>query len=394
MKKFQIVRSVQAVVVIAVVATLMTGLIRMTYAVSGSLTFTPSSGSGTVGSTLTITLHENSGTDAAIGVDTVINYPASLLSFVSASTVAPFSVGPPDSTGSGTVQIVRGAYSGVTGDQVVSVLVFNVLAAGNATVSLGPSSISSASGNSNLLTASPSSTYSLTAPATGGGSPTPAPTPTPTPATPVPTPVAKPTTTTSGTGTPKSTTVTVTPSGGSAVAVPDNGAVAVNTPTTTVQPTTVQSEGVNKVEYYIGNKLVGTETKAPYSYNVSTGKLGNGTYDLVTKTYYANGTIKKSTQHIIVKNAAQKSAAVPVSFGLLAIVLLIGGVGVMTLFLRRSPKALQLSNTTNPLITTSPPPTTVQTAIPTANSTPPLGSTEIIAPQDSTNTNGNNETKI
>lgn len=384
MTRNKFIRGAQAVVVIAAVAVLMAGYAKLTYAATGSLTLTPSTGSGTVGSTLTVTLHENSGSDAAIGVDTVINYPSNLLQFVSASTIAPFSVAPPDSTSAGSVQLVRGAYSGVTGDQVVSVLTFNVVAAGSATLSFGTSSISPATGSGNLLTANPSSTYTLSEPAgsgtgsgsgggsTGGGT-------TPPPATP-----------STGSGTPKGTSVNVTPAGGSAVTVPNNGAVAVTANDTTVQPTTVQTEGVKKVEYYLGTKLVDTETKAPYSYNVATGKLKNGTYDLITKTYYENGSVKQSTQHLVIKNAAKKSAVAPISITVIALLALVGV--FMILQRRRTPVSAYAGQTPSQTIVTSDKPVApvvpqvdpkLQTAVPKPNANMPAPGTVISVKDDS-----------
>jgi hypothetical protein len=289
-------------------------LVHFTYAASGSLSLSPSSGSYQVGNDVTVTLNENSGTDSAIGVDAFIDYPSNELQFVSATTVAPFSVAPPDTASSGVLEITRGAYSGVTGAQTVSVVTFKVLAAGtaNVTISNSSSSLSPSVGSNNLLTTSSGGSFSLSAPSTTVPSPTPTPVPTPTP-TPSPSKTIAPAPVV--TSNPKSTSVSVSAqtsnssAGGTTagVTVPNDGAIAVTTPVS-VQPTTEQSDGVTKVVYYLNGKPVDTETKAPFTYNIDTSKLKNGTYPLTTKTYYSNGTTKQSVQHLIVRNAeASKS---------------------------------------------------------------------------------------
>jgi hypothetical protein len=283
---------------------------HLTYAASGSLSLNPSSGSATVGSSLTVTIHENSSSDAAVGVDAYVNY-SSNLQFVSATTTAPFNIAPPDSASGGTVEVVRGYAGGTppTGDQVVSVLTFNVLSAGTGTISFNnsKSSISPASGSGNLLVTSSGGSYTLSAASSSGSG------------------GSSNTTTTGGSSnaapaapaasTAKGTSVSVTPSttkssgsktsgGGSTAApitVPNNGSVAVDTPVS-VQPATVQTDGVKKVEYYLGGKLVDTETKAPYKYSIDTASLKNGSYKLVSKTYYSNGMTKQSSQNILVRN--------------------------------------------------------------------------------------------
>lgn len=289
-------KAAPAVLIVGIVALGVT-LTNLTFAASGSLTLSPSSSTATVGSNLVLTLHENSGTDAAIGVDAVINYPSSQLQFVSASTVSPFSVAPPDSASGGVLQITRGAYSGQTGDKVVTVITFKVLSAGTASITFNASqsSISPASGTTDLLTNSPGGTYSLKAPVSS------------TPVTPKPTSSQPTPATTAPNGSSKSTSVTVTPSStNSGTTVPNEGTVAVSTPIT-VEPATVQTEGVKKVEYYLNDKLVATKTTAPYAYSVDTTKLKNGTYTLKTKTYYTNGSIKNANQKLLVKNAKSKS---------------------------------------------------------------------------------------
>jgi hypothetical protein len=282
---------------------------HLTYAASGSLSLNPSSGSATVGSTLSVTIHENSSSDAAVGVDAYVNY-SSNLQFVSATTTAPFNIAPPDSASGGTVEIVRGYAGGTppTGDQVVSVVTFNVLSAGTGTVSFnnGKSSLSPASGSGNLLVTSSGGSYTLSAASSGGSGGSTGGTTTSggsnaTPAAPAAstakgTSVSVTPSTTKSSGSKTSSTTSAAP-----VTVPNNGSVAVDTPIS-VQPATVQTDGVKKVEYFLAGKLVDTETKAPYKYNIDTSSLKNGSYKLVSKTYYSNGLTKQSSQNILVRN--------------------------------------------------------------------------------------------
>jgi hypothetical protein len=293
---------------------------QSTYAATGSLSFSPSSSSVTVGNELVLTMDENSGTDAAIGVDAFVNY-SSNLQFVSATTVSPFSVSTPDTASGGTVEITRGAYSGQTGNQVVSVITFNTLSTGTATVTFNASksSIASASSSANLLVNSPGGSYTLSAPVSTPPVTTP---PVTTPPAPVDTTITPSTTKPAS----NASSVRVAPqssaSSSDAITVPDNSAVAISTPVS-VEPATVQPSGVKMVQYYLDNKLVDTETKAPYKFNVKTSKLKNGTYNLTSKTTYTNGTVKQSIQHLVIRNAAAHQSFDWLYILLLAVVILV-----------------------------------------------------------------------
>ena len=336
---------------VASIAVIGLSLEHLTYAASGSLTFSPSSGSYTVGNNFTVTVQENSGTDPANTVDAVVNFPASL-QFVSDTTVAPFSFNPATDTASGNSVHITRAQLGTssTGAQTVTTITFKVLSAGSAPVSFGAGSdILSATDSSNLLTSSPGATYTLNAPST----PPPAPAPTPAPA-PAPTPAGTSSGSSGGsTGSSVSVKSSTGGSSGSAaggVTVPDNGSVAVNSPAT-VQPATVQPDGVSKVQYYLNGKLVDTETKSPYKYNIDTTKLKNGTYNLVSKTYYTNGTTKQATQHLIVKNAASHKSYSWIFLLVISLVILIvlgvnligpaAGNPLRKLFKHRTPPSLR-----------------------------------------------------
>jgi hypothetical protein len=92
------------------------------------------------------------------------------------------------------------------------------------------------------------------------------------------------------------------------VTAADNSSVSVTKPIT-IQPATTLESGVTKVEYYLNNKLIRTVTKPPYSFDFNPAQYINGSYELVSKTFYSNGTTKKSTQHLEVKNASAKRRA-------------------------------------------------------------------------------------
>jgi hypothetical protein len=321
-------RTKPVIAVVLVVAVVGFSLIHSSYAASGGLAFSPASGSYNVGDTFNVAVQE-SGT-AATTVQAVVQFPSSL-QFVSDTTAAPFSFNPnnTDAASNGSVTITR-SILGSSANGTVTTITFKVLSAGSATVSFAaspnsyilPPGVTSISGNA--LTSAPSAAYTLTTPSTGGGGGTTTPPVTTPPTTtksavPATTPVTK---------NAKSTSVSVKASGStsSGVTVPDNTSVAVSTPVS-VQPASVQTDGVQKIEYYLNGKLVDTATKAPYNYNIDTTKFKNGTYSLVSKTYYSNGTTKQATQRLVVKNAAKKTNLTWLYLLIVALVLL-AGVGV------------------------------------------------------------------
>jgi hypothetical protein len=59
---------------------------------------------------------------------------------------------------------------------------------------------------------------------------------------------------------------------------------------------------ITKVEYYLGKTLVSTQKTAPFTYTFDTKKLKNGTYNMVIKTYYSNGSIDTTNNKLLVKN--------------------------------------------------------------------------------------------
>jgi hypothetical protein len=115
-----------------------------TYAAgSGSVYLTPSSGTYTVGTTVTLSVRENSSTTAVNAAMAVITYNTSQLQFQSwdfgssAFEIAAFSNG-----GGGTAEADRGTTNqSMSGDREIGKISFKVLTSGAATVNAGPSSV-------------------------------------------------------------------------------------------------------------------------------------------------------------------------------------------------------------------------------------------------------------
>lgn len=74
------------------------------------------------------------------------------------------------------------------------------------------------------------------------------------------------------------------------VPLTDGSTVQFNNPTI-LQSTPPNVAAVDKVEYYLSNKLVASATQSPYRYLIDTTKLRNGSYVLTAKTYYRNGIV-------------------------------------------------------------------------------------------------------
>jgi len=79
---------------------------------------------------------------------------------------------------------------------------------------------------------------------------------------------------------------------------PGSGASATVTTPVTIEPATVQSQGVNQVNYYLNNNLVATATAAPFAYNLNPTSMLNGNYTLTAKTIYRSGLIRSVTTHL------------------------------------------------------------------------------------------------
>lgn len=81
----------------------------------------------TQGSTITVEVHENSGSTGVNTVQANFSYPTNLLTFVSIDgSTSPFTVQAQSTGGNGTVSIARGVIGSLTGDQVVATVTFTV----------------------------------------------------------------------------------------------------------------------------------------------------------------------------------------------------------------------------------------------------------------------------
>jgi hypothetical protein len=61
-----------------------------------------------------------------------------------------------------------------------------------------------------------------------------------------------------------------------------------------VSASATDDRGVTKVEFYVGTRLIGTDTSAPYSFTWSTRTDGNGSHTLTSKAYDAAGNVGTS----------------------------------------------------------------------------------------------------
>jgi chitodextrinase len=133
------------------------------FAASGVLYLAPASSTTALGSTFTVTVHENSGSDAVNAVEADLTYPTNLLQFVSSDgSTSPFTVQAANTGGNGTVTLSRGNQTALTGDQVVAVLTFKTLAVGQASIAFASSSaLVRASDQTNVLVTTTPGIYTV-----------------------------------------------------------------------------------------------------------------------------------------------------------------------------------------------------------------------------------------
>ena len=319
-------------------------------AASAKLYLSPSSGSYKVGTSFTVSVRENSGTEPVNAVQADLSYPGSKLQFVSTSlSGSAFAISAGTSGGNGSVSIALGSTTARTGDQLIAKVTFKVLAGGTsgAVSFAGSSAVLSANTNTNIVSTKTGASFSLVKPTTSTPTPTPKPTPKPAPTT-----SPKPSTST------HSSTTSIAPQNNpKPVTVPDNSKVQVSAPAT-VQTTPTPSKKVSKVEYYLNKKLVATVESAPYNYSVDTTKLRNGNYTLTSKTYYKDGTTDTKNTALVVKNpfSMTQLGLQARHYAWLIIILAIIIVDVIwTLIRRRSNRWLKQHVNTPPAGTPTPP---------------------------------------
>jgi hypothetical protein len=156
------------ILIIAGVSTVGAHLLQGSHAATGGTMYvTPASSNITAGSTLSLTIHENSGTSAVDSVQSSLTYPSSQLQFTSISEGGVFTA--PAATDTSTAGIVRIARyipnaATTTGDQAVVTVNFKVLATtGTATVAFdtASSNIVQASDGTNVLSNTSGGTYTV-----------------------------------------------------------------------------------------------------------------------------------------------------------------------------------------------------------------------------------------
>jgi hypothetical protein len=268
------------------------------HAATGGFSFTVNNSSVKVGDTVKVAVYEDSGTNCANVVQVDINYPANLLSYTSFDgTGSKFDSDAAAKSSNGQISVARftvrkecgsgaTATSGVSGKQLVGTFAFTAIAQGQASLSLQDSSIAVSAGD-NRTDVAPG-TASTTVAIASAGSTNPNPTPTP----PSPTPSRPPV---------RPSLQVKVPNSDVPISLNDNGSVQITDPVD-FNPLPIQPDGVNRVEYFLDGKLMATVKTPPYTYHLDTRNLLNGTYTLMTKTYYENGQTKTASQKIIVKN--------------------------------------------------------------------------------------------
>ena len=264
---------------------------------AGGFSMTPDNGSYQVGSTVSVTIKVATGNEETNAVTAEFTYPANLLEYLGTdATGSNFNVAAAEKGGNGLVHYSRGANDPVKGNLIVQKANFRVVGTGTATLRFTDDTmaVSIEDNSTNVATAKGLASFGLTAaPANPGTGPQPAPQQPPKPATP-------------RTSTPRIVTKVTPVTGDNAtpaepIGLTNNELIELTAPID-VQPATLQSDGISKVEYYLDGKLVKTATVPPYKYRVNTAGLLNGNHKLMTKTYYTNGQTETVTQILAVKN--------------------------------------------------------------------------------------------
>jgi chitodextrinase len=85
--------------------------------------------------------------------------------------------------------------------------------------------------------------------------------------------------------------------------VTSNNANIIASAPVTIQPATIQEQGVKQVTYYVNNKMVANVGVVPFAYHLNSTGLLNGQYTLTAKVLYASGAIQSVTQNLTLANA-------------------------------------------------------------------------------------------
>lgn len=259
---------------------------------AGGFSFTPNAGNYPVGSSLSVTIRVDTGTEETNAVTAEFTYPADLLEYVSSdATGSNFDILAAEKGGNGLVHFSRGASDPVKGNLLVQKANFRVIGTGMATLRFTDDTIAvqAQDNTTDVATGKGTASFGLTAATTNPG----------TAPQPAPQPPAKPSTSTRIVT--KVTPITTNNTSAEPIGLANNDLIELTAPID-VQPATIQSDGISKVEYYLDGKLVKTVTVPPYKYRVDTNNLLNGNHKLTTKTYYTNGQTETVNQILAVKN--------------------------------------------------------------------------------------------
>ncbi len=157
-------------------------------AATSGIYIAPAAGNFAIGSTIRVEVRENSGSDMVNAVQADLIYSKQNLEFVNSdATGSAFGVDatPADKVvcpQAGACTIPRGSISAISGDKLITIVNFKVIAAGTGTIQVSASSLLlSSSTNTDITPNKTGANYVLTGGGTIPPTPNPAPTPTPTP---------------------------------------------------------------------------------------------------------------------------------------------------------------------------------------------------------------------
>ncbi len=130
---------------------------------NGTLSLSPASAAVGLGSTMTVTILENSGTVPANAVEADLTYDQTKLQFVSIDTsTSPFSLVARSSGGSGNVYVSNAATTPVTGQQTVAIVTFTAIGTGSTPITFaGTSGLAQASTNTDILGTTTGGAYTI-----------------------------------------------------------------------------------------------------------------------------------------------------------------------------------------------------------------------------------------